>query len=189
MDVHMRTLPDADLGIPKGGVAPDTGHKLRIGIATPAAVPQLQGNQRHTEALSRTWNRQFRAHAHRCLMCTPRSARTLLGRPARPPSGEPVRGGTRRDRQSLLGVQDPVETLQIDDALEVGLQADRTPLLEYLHLSVALAAVASAIYGIARAAGLADLGRRVDLAECSVRRGEGDRELSVHSRDAEGDWD
>ena len=55
--------------------------------------------------------------------------------------------------------------------------------------SVALAAVASAIYGIARAAGLADLGRRVDLAECSVRRGEGDQELSVHSRDAEGDWD
>ena len=33
-----------------------------------------------------------------------------------------------------------------------------------LHVVLALAAVAAAIYGIARAAGLADLGRRVDLA-------------------------
>ena len=43
-----------------------------------------------------------------------------------------------------------------------------------LHLALALAAVAAAIYAVARAAGLADLGRRVDLAERSVRRGEGD---------------
>ncbi len=76
MGVHMPPLHDADRGIPNRGVAPDTGHKLRIGIATPATVPQLQGSQRHTEALARTWNRQFRAHAHRCLMCTPRSAPT-----------------------------------------------------------------------------------------------------------------
>ena len=33
-----------------------------------------------------------------------------------------------------------------------------------LHLALALAAVAAAIYAVARAAGLADLGRRVDLA-------------------------
>ena len=37
-----------------------------------------------------------------------------------------------------------------------------------LHLTLALAAGAAAIYAIARAAGLADLGRRVGLAERSV---------------------
>ena len=41
MDVHMRTLPDADLGIPKGGGAPIYGRKLQSGVAAPAAVPQL----------------------------------------------------------------------------------------------------------------------------------------------------
>ncbi len=41
MGVHMPTLPDADRGIPKGGVAPVHGRKLRIGIAAPAAVVQL----------------------------------------------------------------------------------------------------------------------------------------------------
>ena len=58
-------------------------------------------------------------------------------------------------------------------------------------VSVALGlAVAASIYAVARAAGLSDLGRRVDLAECSVRRGEGDPELSAAlRRDAEGDWD
>ena len=40
------------------------------------------------------------------------------------------------------------------------------------------------------AAGLADLGRRVDLVERSVRRGEGDPELAeALKRDAEGDWE
>ena len=59
-----------------------------------------------------------------------------------------------------------------------------------LHLALGLAAVAAAIYAIARAAGLADLGRRVDLAERSVRRGEGDPELArALKSDAEGDWD
>ena len=58
------------------------------------------------------------------------------------------------------------------------------------HLALALAAVLAALYAIARAAGLADLGRRVDLVERSVRRGEGDPELSdALRRDAEGDWD
>ncbi len=59
-----------------------------------------------------------------------------------------------------------------------------------LDLALALAAVAAAIYAVARAAGLADLGRRVDLVERSVRRGEGDPELAdALRRDAEGDWD
>ena len=59
-----------------------------------------------------------------------------------------------------------------------------------LHLGLALTAALAAIYGVARAAGLADLGRRVDLVERSVRRGEGDPELAdALRRDAEGDWD
>ena len=41
MGVHMPTLPDADRGIPKGGVAPINGRELRSGVAVPAAVPQL----------------------------------------------------------------------------------------------------------------------------------------------------
>ena len=45
------------------------------------------------------------------------------------------------------------------------------------HLALGLAAVAAGIYAVARAAGLSDLGRRVDRAERSVRRGEGDPEL------------
>ena len=59
-----------------------------------------------------------------------------------------------------------------------------------LHLALALAAVLPALYAVARAAGLADLGRRVDLVERSVRRGEGDPELArALKSDAEGDWD
>ena len=59
-----------------------------------------------------------------------------------------------------------------------------------LHLAFALATVAAAIYAVARATGLADLGRRVDLAERSVRRGAGDTGLTeALRRDAEGDWD
>ena len=59
-----------------------------------------------------------------------------------------------------------------------------------LHATFAVATVAAAIYGVARATGLADLGRRVDLAERSVRRGEGDRDLAdALKRDAEGDWE
>ena len=49
-----------------------------------------------------------------------------------------------------------------------------------LHLALALATVAGAIYAVARAAGLADLGRR----------GDGDPGLTeALRRDAEGDWD
>ena len=59
-----------------------------------------------------------------------------------------------------------------------------------LHLGLALAAVLAALYAVARAAGLSDLGRRVDLVERSVRRGEGDPELAdALRRDAEGHWD
>ena len=58
------------------------------------------------------------------------------------------------------------------------------------HLALALAAVLAALYAVARAAGLADLGQRVDLAERSVRRGEGDPALTdALRRDAEGDWE
>ena len=59
-----------------------------------------------------------------------------------------------------------------------------------LHLALALAAVLAALYAVARAAGLADLGRRVDLVERSVRCGEGDPDLAdALKRDAEGHWD
>ena len=59
-----------------------------------------------------------------------------------------------------------------------------------LHLTLLLGAIAAAIYAAARAAGLADLGRRVDLVERSVRRGEGDPELAeALRRDAEGEWE
>ena len=58
------------------------------------------------------------------------------------------------------------------------------------HLALALAAVLAALYAVARAAGLADLGRRVDLVERSVRRGEGDPELArALKSDAEGEWE
>ena len=55
MGVHMPTLHDADRGIPKGGVAPFYGRMPRSGGGAPAAVPQRQDSQRHTEALARTW--------------------------------------------------------------------------------------------------------------------------------------
>ena len=59
-----------------------------------------------------------------------------------------------------------------------------------LHLGLALTAALAAIYAVARAAGLADLGTRVDLVERSVRRGEGDPELAdALKRDTEGHWD
>ena len=59
-----------------------------------------------------------------------------------------------------------------------------------LQAVLALTAVAAAIYAVARTTGLADLGRRVDLAERSVRRGEGDAGLEdALRRDADGDWE
>jgi len=59
-----------------------------------------------------------------------------------------------------------------------------------LHAALAVITVAAGIYGVGRATGLADLGSRVDLAERSVRRGEGDRDLAdALRRDAEGDWE
>ncbi len=58
------------------------------------------------------------------------------------------------------------------------------------HTLLALATVAAAIYVVARATGLADLGSRVDLAERSVRRGEGDAGLEDALRqDEEGVWE
>ncbi|MDE0073896.1 MAG: hypothetical protein OXU32_07930 [Gammaproteobacteria bacterium] len=59
-----------------------------------------------------------------------------------------------------------------------------------LHAAFAVMTVAAGIYGVGRATGLADLGSRVDLAERSMRRGEGDRDLAdALRRDAEGDWE
>ncbi len=58
------------------------------------------------------------------------------------------------------------------------------------HTVLVLIAVAAAIYVVARATGLADLGSRVDLAERSVRRGEGDAGLEDALRqDEEGVWE
>ena len=59
-----------------------------------------------------------------------------------------------------------------------------------LQAGLFLAGLAAAIYIVARTTGLADLGRRVDLAERSVRRGEGDAGLEdALRRDADGDWE
>ena len=59
-----------------------------------------------------------------------------------------------------------------------------------VHLGLVLATVAATFYIAARVARLADLGRRVDLVERSIRRGEGDPELvQFLQRDAEGDWE
>ena len=59
-----------------------------------------------------------------------------------------------------------------------------------LHVVLILGGLAAAIYVIARTTGLADLGRRVDLAERSVRRGEGDAGLEDALRqDEEGEWE
>ena len=59
-----------------------------------------------------------------------------------------------------------------------------------LHAVLVLTATAAAIYAVARTAGLADLGRRLGLAERSVRRGEGDPGLTDALRqDDEGDWE
>ena len=67
---------------------------------------------------------------------------------------------------------------------------DTTGLAIGLHLGLVLGPLAALVYGVARAAGLADLGRRVDLVERSTRRGEGDPELAeAVRRDTEGEWD
>ena len=59
-----------------------------------------------------------------------------------------------------------------------------------LHAVLALSVVTAAIYIVARVTGLADLGSRVDLAERSVRRGEGDADLiEALRRDTQGDWE
>ena len=59
-----------------------------------------------------------------------------------------------------------------------------------LHLGLALVAVATILYGVACAVGLADLWRWVDLVERSIRRGEGDPELAeAPRRHTEGNWD
>ena len=57
-----------------------------------------------------------------------------------------------------------------------------------LHSAFAILSLAAAIDAVARATALSDFGRRVDLAERSVRRGEADAHLNdALNRDAEGD--
>ena len=59
-----------------------------------------------------------------------------------------------------------------------------------LYLGLALATLGAIFYSAARALGLGDLGKKVDLVERLVRRGEGDRELAeALQRDAEGKWE
>ena len=59
-----------------------------------------------------------------------------------------------------------------------------------LYLGLALATLAAIFYSAARALGLGDLGKKVDLVERSVRRGEGDRELAeALQSNAEGKWE
>ena len=59
-----------------------------------------------------------------------------------------------------------------------------------LHAVLALSVVAATIYVVARTTGLADLGSRVDLAERSVRRGEGDADLiKALRKDTQGEWE
>ena len=59
-----------------------------------------------------------------------------------------------------------------------------------LNAALALATLAAAIYAVARATGLADLGKRVDLAEQSARHGEGDPGLGdALKKDDEGKWE
>ena len=55
-----------------------------------------------------------------------------------------------------------------------------------LYGGLAVAAYAFSIYALARSIGLADLGRKVDLVERSIRRGEGgDTELAEALRSQE----
>ena len=62
-----------------------------------------------------------------------------------------------------------------------GLLTDRLHCMEALPLSYAFS-----IYALARSIGLADLGRKVDLVERSIRRGEGgDTELAEALRSQE----
>ena len=62
-------------------------------------------------------------------------------------------------------------------------------LLIALHLSLVTLTFASIVYAAARAIGLGDLGKKMDLMERSVRRGAGDRELAeALKRDDQGDW-
>lgn len=59
-----------------------------------------------------------------------------------------------------------------------------------LHLALAITSLAVVIYVVARTTGLADLGSRIDLAERSVRRGEGDESLAeALQQDAAGEWE
>ena len=108
-----RTSPMPIEASPKGG-SPDHGHKPRIGIAAPVAVVQPQGSQLHTEALARTAEWRFRAHAPRCLMCTPRSAPTLADPRSKSASKEPSRASCREAVDQRSGSRGSVEVVQLE---------------------------------------------------------------------------
>ena len=76
MGVHMPTLPDADRGMPRWGVAPDYPRDPRGRPAAHAARPQLHDSHRHKKECVFAREQPPIAYAHACLMCTPRSAPT-----------------------------------------------------------------------------------------------------------------
>ena len=86
-------------------------------------------------------------------------------------------------------------TIFLTGCLEYLAEFRRVILADYglviaLYLGLALATLAAIFYSAARALGLGDLGKKVDLVERSVRRGEGDRELAAAlQRDAVGKWE
>lgn len=88
-----------------------------------------------------------------------------------------------------------VAAMLLTERLEYLAEFRRVILADYglviaLYLGLALATLAALFYWAARALGLGDLGKKVDLVERSVRRGEGDRELAeALERDRVGKWE
>ena len=125
---NMRTLPDADRGIPKGGVAPFFGRKLRSGVCRPAgraATVRQPGTS--PGALARRLHIQcghgVSVHMHPPrLMCTRRSATTLADPRSKSASREPSRAPCREAVDHRSGSRGSVEVVQLDDPLEAGLQ-------------------------------------------------------------------
>ncbi len=74
--------------MPIGGVAPDLSRAPRGQLAAGAAEPQPQCSQRHKKECVFAGERPSGAHAHDCLMCTPRSARNVRDRGAHPRGAE-----------------------------------------------------------------------------------------------------
>ena len=91
MGVHMPTLPMPIEASQKGGSLPSSAE-------SPGAAPPLRRLCRNSKTAShirKSWHAHgisvFRAHAPRCLMCTPRSALTLPDPRSRSASKDPAR--------------------------------------------------------------------------------------------------